>query len=171
MNVFNRWWLRIGLGLVVLLLAIQLVPYGRDHRNPPVRSEPAWDSPITRDLARQACFDCHSNETEWPLYATIAPISWLVQHDVDEGRTVLNFSEWPSSSKEPGEAAQEVREGEMPPAPYQLMHADARLTAGDREQLAVGLDRTLGVSLERAGRERERERQHDHERERERERE
>ena len=169
MDVLNRWWVRIGLGLVVLLLAIQLVPYGRDHRNPPLRSEPAWDSAITRDLARQACFDCHSNETQWPLYASLAPISWLVQHDVDEGRAVLNFSEWPSSSKEAREAAQEVREGEMPPASYQLMHTRARLTAADRDRLAVGLDRTLGVSSARAGREREREPEHDRDGERERE--
>jgi hypothetical protein len=165
MNVFNRWLVRIGLGLVVVLLAIQLVPYGRDHRNPPVRSEPAWDLSITRDLARQACFDCHSNETTWPAYASIAPVSWLVQHDVNEGRAVLNFSEWPSSSKEAGEASQEVREGEMPPMLYQLLHADARLTAADREQLALGLDRTLGGSSVRAGRERER--GHDRDRERE----
>lgn len=150
-DIFNRWWVRIGRGLAVLLLAIQLVPYGRrHHRNPPVRSEPAWDSPITRDLARHACFDCHSNDTAWPLYASVAPMSWLVQHDVNEGRTVLNFSEWPSSSKEAGEAAKEVREGEMRSAPYQLRHAHARLTAADRERLPVGLDRTPGVSSERA---------------------
>ena len=165
MNVLKRWWVRIGSGLIGLLLAIQLVPYGRDHRNPPVRSEPAWDSPMTRNLARQACFDCHSNETQWPLYATIAPVSWLVQHDVNEGRSVLNFSEWPSPATEAGDAAEEVREGEMPPAPYQLMHAHARLTAADRERLAAGLERTLGGSSKRAGRERERE--HDRDRDQE----
>jgi hypothetical protein len=95
MNVRARWWLfRVGVVLIGALLLIQLVPYGRDHDNPPVQSEPPWDSPDTRALARQACFDCHSNETEWPAYANIAPVSWLVQRDVDEGRAVLNFSEW-----------------------------------------------------------------------------
>ena len=55
MNVFNRkWWFRISLGLLGALVAIQLVPYGRDHTNPPVNGEPAWDSPQTRALARQA---------------------------------------------------------------------------------------------------------------------
>ncbi len=155
MKVFNRWWVRIGSGLVVLLLAIQLVPYGRDHRNPPVRSEPSWDSPMTRDMARQACFDCHSNETTWPVYASVAPVSWLVQHDVNEGRAVLNFSEWPPSSEEAGEAAEEVREGEMPPVSYQLMHTHARLASADRERLAGGLERTLAGSSKRAARERE----------------
>lgn len=145
MNVINRkWWVRIGFGLAGLLLAIQLVPYGRDHVNPPVTGEPAWDAPETRALAKQACFDCHSNETEWPAYASIAPASWLVQRDVNEGRAVLNFSMWSRPQKEAKEAPEEVREGEMPPGPYKLIHAHARLSAADRDRLAQGLARTLG---------------------------
>ena len=62
-----------GLALFGCFLAIQLVPYGRDHVNPSTVSEPTWDSPATRALAKQACFDCHSNETEWPTYARVAP--------------------------------------------------------------------------------------------------
>jgi hypothetical protein len=59
--------------------------YGRDHSNPPVRIEPRWDRARTRELAVRACFDCHSNQTRWPWYSHVAPISWLVQHDVEEG--------------------------------------------------------------------------------------
>ena len=93
MKVFNRkWWSRIGFGVLGTLLVIQLVPYGRDHRNPPVTSEPTWDAPETRALARQACFDCHSNETEWPAYSRVAPVSWLIQRDVANGRAVHKFS-------------------------------------------------------------------------------
>lgn len=69
----GRWRFRVGLGFPVVFLALQLVSYGRDHANPPMVSEPAWDSPATRALAKQACVDCHSNETEWPAYARIAP--------------------------------------------------------------------------------------------------
>jgi hypothetical protein len=155
MNVFNRkWWFRIGLGLLGALVAIQLIPYGRDHINPPVTGEPAWDSPQTRTLVKQACFDCHSNETEWPAYASIAPVSWLVQHDVDEGRAVLNFSEWTRPQKEAKEAAKEVREGEMPPTAYKLIHAHARLSAVDLDRLAHGLTQTLGVAVEQEAHER-----------------
>lgn len=68
--------------LLVLLLAIQLVPYGRDHTNPPVVAEPAWDSPATRALFVRACADCHSNQTVWPWYSHVAPVAWLVAHDV-----------------------------------------------------------------------------------------
>jgi mono/diheme cytochrome c family protein len=157
MNVLNRrWWPRIALGLLGTFLALQLVPYGRDHTNPPISGEPIWDAPQTRALAKQACFDCHSNETEWPGYASIAPASWLVQRDVNEGRAVLNFSEWTRPQEEAKEAAEEVREGEMPPAAYTLVHAHARLNPADRDRLAQGLARTLGVALEREARERHR---------------
>jgi hypothetical protein len=142
----RRWWSWAGVGLLGTSLAIQLVPYGRDHSNPPVRSEPAWDSPATRALTKQACFDCHSNETEWPVYASIAPASWLVQHDVNEGRAVLNFSEWQRPQEEASKASEELLEGEMPPAAYRLMHAHARLSGADRDRLARGLAKTLGVS-------------------------
>lgn len=148
MKVFNRkWWSRIGFGVLGTLLVIQLVPYGRDHRNPPVTSEPTWDAPETRALARQACFDCHSNETEWPAYSRVAPVSWLIQRDVAKGRAVLNFSEWQRPQEEAKEAAEEVLEGEMPLRMYQLMHAHARLSAPEREQLARGLQRTLGRAV------------------------
>ena len=148
MNVLNRkWWFRIAVGVFGAFLAIQLVPYGRAHANTPVTGEPTWDAPETRALARQACFDCHSNETEWPAYASIAPVSWLVQHDVDEGRAVLNFSEWTRPQQEAKEASEEVLDGEMPPTAYMLVHAHARLTPPDRDRLARGLVRTLGQNL------------------------
>ena len=157
MNVLTRkWWSRIALGLLGTILAIQLVPYGRNHTNPPITGEPAWDAPETRALAKHACFDCHSNETAWPVYASIAPASWLVQRDVDEGRAVLNFSEWTRPQEEAEDASEEVLEGEMPPAAYTLIHAHARLDAADRVRLARGLARTLGVALKREARERHR---------------
>ena len=141
----RRFRIRASLLLVVTLLAIQFVPYGRDHVNPPIGAEPAWDSPKTRALARQACFDCHSNETEWPAYSAVAPVSWLIQRDVVEGRAALNFSEWQRPQQEATEAAEEVLEGEMPLRIYQLMHAHARLSAADRKRLAGGFEKTLGA--------------------------
>jgi mono/diheme cytochrome c family protein len=144
--MFNRGIFKKALlGIAVLVLAIQIVPYGRNHSNPPGRNEPAWDRPETRALAQRACFDCHSNETEWPAYANIAPVSWLVQHDVDEGREKLNFSEWQRPQKESKEAAQSVREGEMPPWQYVLLHPEAKLSAEERSALIRGLEATIGI--------------------------
>jgi hypothetical protein len=144
----RKWWARIAVGLLGGFLVIQLFPYGRDHINPPVTGEPSWAAPETRALAKKACFDCHSNETEWPAYASIAPVSWLVQHDVDEGRAALNFSEWTRPQKEAKEAREEVTEGEMPPAAYRLVHAHARLSTADRDRLAKGLGRSLEIGVQ-----------------------
>lgn len=135
----------------LLLLAIQLVPYGREHANPVVRAEPAWSSPRTRELAQRACFDCHSNQTSWPWYAWVAPASWLVQYDVDEGRRKLNFSEWDRPQKEADEATEEVREGGMPLTPYVILHPHARLTDAEQVELADGLAATLGDRRRRGG--------------------
>ena len=138
------WIKRIGIAVPALAVAIQLVPYGRAHDNPATVQEPAWDSPATRDLAVRACFDCHSNETAWPWYTNVAPISWLAQHDVEEGRRRLNFSEWNRTYRSAREAAETVREGEMPPPYYTVAHPSARLSAEEIDQLAAGLTATLG---------------------------
>jgi mono/diheme cytochrome c family protein len=130
--------------LLVLLLAMQLVPYGRDHTNPPVVAEPAWDSPETRALFVRACADCHSNQTVWPWYSNVAPVSWLVAHDVEEGRAKLNVSMWGQQRNEGDEAAEAVREGEMPMKIYLPTHPEARLTPAEREQLITGLTATFG---------------------------
>jgi hypothetical protein len=130
--------------LIVGMLAIQLVPYGRDHTNPPVTGEPPWDSAATRELAVVACFDCHSNETVWPWFSNLAPISWRLQRHVDEGRAKLNFSEWGSREQETGEIVEVVSEGEMPPWDYLLLHPDARLSDADTQALIDGLGKTFG---------------------------
>jgi hypothetical protein len=137
-----RWAL---IAAVVLLVGAQLVPYGRAHTNPPVRAEPAWDSPRTRELAVAACFDCHSNQTAWPWYTSVAPMSWLTQRDVDEGRNVLNLSEFDRPQEEAGESAETVEEGEMPPRAYTLLHSGARLDDRERAELIAGLRATLGT--------------------------
>jgi mono/diheme cytochrome c family protein len=134
-----RWTLVAG---VVLLVVIQAVPYGRDHTNPPVRAEPNWDSPRTRQLAKDACFACHSNQTRWPWYASVAPVSWLTQNDVDEGRKILNFSEW-DRAQASGEAAEAIRDGEMPPWQFKLLHPESRLSDSEKRQLIRGLEATL----------------------------
>src|SRR5688572_19601769 len=87
-------WTVIGwslLGILLLLVAIQFVPV--DRVNPPVEAEvPALAN--VRAILRRACYDCHSNETVWPWYSQVAPVSWLVVRDVREGREELNFSTW-----------------------------------------------------------------------------
>jgi mono/diheme cytochrome c family protein len=144
-----RKLLMIAFAVIVAgFLLIQVVPYGRAHDNPTVVSEPNWDSPQTRELAQRACFDCHSNETVWPWYSNVAPVSWLVQHDVDEGRQYLNFSEWGRGGE--GEETEELYEvivdGKMPMPNYLVTHPEARLTDVEKAALADGLLATTGAS-------------------------
>ena len=124
--------------------AVQLIPYGRAHTNPPVAAEPVWAPPATRVLFERACGDCHSHATRWPWYSHLAPASWMVAHDVEEGREHFNVSEWGLDRRNEGaEAAEMLRSGEMPPWAYRVAHPEARLSAGDRETLLRGLDATF----------------------------
>ncbi len=129
---------------VVLFGLIQLVPYGRQHTNPAVVAEPKWDSPQTRQYAQRACFDCHSNESVWPWYSNVAPVSWLVQRDVNEGRSRMNFSEWDTMGLNSGELVEKIQEGEMPPAQYLIMHPEARLSQAEKDAFIQGLIASLG---------------------------
>jgi hypothetical protein len=135
---------RAAIVLVAVLVALQFVPYGRNHDNPPERVEPAWNSPETRALAVRACFDCHSNETKWPWYSHVAPASWLVQKDVDGGRRHLNFSRFDVPQKDAHEAAEEVQKGKMPLPVYLPLHPGARLSPVEKQTLIAGLTATLG---------------------------
>ena len=147
----KKFWKIAGIiilaGAAVAMLAgiaIQFVPLGRDHTNPPVVAEPNWDSPRTRTLFFRACKDCHSNETDWPWYSNVAPISWLVSRDVTEGRANFNVSEWGSGRNSGGEAAELILSGEMPPWFYLPLHPDAWLTTAEKEALMSGLTATFG---------------------------
>ena len=130
--------------LFVFFLVIQFIPYGHQHTNPPVVQEPNWDSPQTKELAQRACYDCHSNETIWPWYSNVAPVSWLVQRDVDQGRFHLNFSDW-GQVREPDIIPEVVRMSRMPPFQFLIMHPEARLTQSEKDIFVNGLQTTISV--------------------------
>lgn len=137
--------------LMVLLIAVQFVPYGRNHSNPPVLAEPAWQSAQARTLFFRACGDCHSNETTWPWYSNVAPVSWLVQRDVQEGRHKFNISEWGRSENEADEAAETVQKGSMPPWFYIALHPSAKLSPSERQEFIADLIATFGSEQENEG--------------------
>ncbi len=147
--MWKTWMMRGALGVAVVLVVMQVVPYGRDHTNPTITAEPAWP-PGSRALAQRACFDCHSNETVWPWYSNLAPVSWLIMRDTLEGRKQLNFSQWDRPQREADEAAKEVRDGEMPMALYLPLHHEARLTTTERAQLVAALE-VIGKTAVSAG--------------------
>ena len=129
-----RWF---AVGAIVILVALQFKTV--DRSNPPVQSDIGTSAEI-KEILRRACYDCHSNETEWPWYSYVAPMSWFVAGHVDDARGHLNYSEWPAFDLEEQEHLFEemwemLSEGEMPLKSYTLIHRDARLTDGERDVL------------------------------------
>jgi hypothetical protein len=163
-----RWWMgrrpadadhptskagRVGLAAVAVagvltFVVIQAVPYGRAHSNPESTGEPEWATPRTRELMVAACYDCHSNEVEYPPYASVAPISWMVQRHVDEGRSKVNYSNFATDPGEAEESIEVLTEGEMPPSYFTRfgLHPEANLTADELAELVAGLRATPGMS-------------------------
>lgn len=93
-----------------------------------------------RGLLARKCGDCHSDGTEWPLYSRVAPASWLVEHDVHEGRDHMNLSRWQGYAVDSridllSKIASQVRDGKMPLRQYVLLHPQARLTDAERKQI------------------------------------
>ncbi|MGA2246913.1 MAG: heme-binding domain-containing protein [Verrucomicrobiota bacterium] len=142
-------------GAIVVLAVLQCFNPSRD--NPPVKADfmAAARPPaaVAADV-RAACYDCHSDETRWPWYARIAPASWLISRDVNEGRQHLNLSDW---AVDPARAAKNldrinevVDYREMPPAKYKLLHAEARLTGAQRQDIldwtAAAADKLRGAT-------------------------
>jgi hypothetical protein len=128
--------------LVAIFLCMQLILV--DRSNPPVASD--LDAPIeVKTILKRSCYDCHSNEVNWPWYSYVAPVSWLVVHDVKEGREELNFSEWgkhSGNSEMKKEIIEEIAEGEMPLPIYLIAHPKASIS----EQEFAVLKQWAGLS-------------------------
>jgi hypothetical protein len=143
------------LGVTIFAL-LQAIPYGRDRSTPPDGVHVEWSSPQAEQLAKRACYDCHSNQTRWPWYSAIAPASWRVQSHVQEGREALNFTAFDAGNEEvreaAGEASETLSKGEMPPSDYLLLHPEARLTEAEKATLTRALDVTFAAYAERGGR-------------------
>jgi len=126
---------KVAIGFVLILIAIQFIPVNKT--NPPVTAD--LDAPQdVKFILKRSCYDCHSNETKWIWYSNVAPVSWLVASDVEEGREHLNFSEWGNLTRQKiarkkEHIWEEVKEGGMPLSKYLWMHSDAKLSQKDKD--------------------------------------
>jgi hypothetical protein len=131
---------RVVLALIVLLVLAQLVQPKRT--NPPVVPSRSLEAHVqipsqVLHILKSACGNCHSSETAWPWYSHVAPVSWLITSDVNEGRNYINFNDW-KAQKSPEAATEhlglickEIRDGGMPPPSYRWMHKESRLSPDD----------------------------------------
>jgi hypothetical protein len=125
--------------LVVVFVLIQFIPGGA-MTNPPTTGEIQAPAAVMQ-IMKTSCYDCHSNETVWPWYSHVAPVSWLVRRDVNEGRRHLNFSTWAGASERA--RARRLRFGiphmmddrEMPLWYYTIIHRNAVLSDSQRQTL------------------------------------
>ena len=113
--------------------------------NPPPSAGQSFDAHLNvpvevESVLNRACMDCHSNETRWPWYSNVAPVSWFVADHVNHGRRHLNFSAW--DGYEPDEAegileavCKEAKHGMMPLRSYLMLHPEARLSPTDVKTL------------------------------------
>jgi len=138
----NNLWNKLFLGVVVIFVAIQFYPYGRNHDNPPVTFQVQWDGDFTKETFYNACADCHSNETKWPWYSHIAPASWLIQSDVGKGRRHFNIS-IAEGMKDADEAYEEVERDKMPLPIYLPLHPEAKLDTEQKQKFIEGLKATF----------------------------
>ncbi|MFA8451495.1 MAG: heme-binding domain-containing protein [Bacteroidales bacterium] len=133
--------IKVIIVIVVIFIVIQFIP---THFNPPsfntnqdfIKTENIPDSVST--LFKNACYDCHSFETKFPWYASVAPVSWFLKMHIKDGRSNVNFSEWTTYDKTKkitiiGEIIEEVLAKEMPLKSYTWMHPAARLTEEQRQ--------------------------------------
>lgn len=135
---------KILLGILIVVIAIQFFPI--DKTNPPVRQEDDFiqltDPPEQiAAILRNSCYDCHSNETVYPWYTSVAPISWWIREHIDHGREEMNFSTWGEYDAEKKdhkleEAVEMVEESEMPLPSYLWVHRSADLDEQQRKELA-----------------------------------
>lgn len=133
----------IGLVLLLALIVIQFIPVDRSVPE----ADPGQDFTMSYEmpqefvsLVREACYDCHSYEAEYPWYAKVAPLNFWIQGHIDEGREHLNFSIWTTYDIDRKlhkleEMVEEVEEGHMPLKSFTWTHPEARLTDEQRAKL------------------------------------
>ena len=121
----------------VVVVAIQFVPAHRTNRlgtgDPDAPRDVQW-------VLRRACYDCHSTETRWPIWAYVAPMSWRVVADVDRARQRLNFSDWRTYDRDRRVALRALSgpltaTHRMPLWYYVTLHPDARLSEAEETLL------------------------------------
>ena len=142
---------KIGILLLIIFVIIQFFRPQKNVSKEITSTDFLKSTTANNDIAEiitSSCYDCHSNNTKYPWYSEVAPVSWWIAHHVDEGKEELNFSEWTTFSekrkkKKLKEMIEELDEKEMPLKTYLPMHTEARLTDQERSELITWI-KSLG---------------------------
>jgi hypothetical protein len=143
-TIFTRCSRIVGTFLILIVVcSLTVHPFGKPKKAEP--DDPALISDLKLPLQvavvmKRSCMDCHSNQTAWPAYSYVAPVSWLVERDVKRGRDHFNLSDWPEYSLQKrqkllADIASEVKNHEMPLPQYTLIHRHSKLSDADTDLL------------------------------------
>ncbi|HKR00832.1 MAG TPA: heme-binding domain-containing protein [Pyrinomonadaceae bacterium] len=129
--------------VAAVFIALQFIRPART--NPPVDESRTIHArghvpPEVAAILDRSCNDCHSNQTRWPWYSNVAPVSWFVINHVNVGRREMNFSDWAQYTEDDQQGmlkkiCREVKSGAMPLTSYLRMHGDAKLSNEDVKTL------------------------------------
>ena len=144
-------FLNIIYWFLIVIALIQFIPVNRVNKPVDAKADfvKIYNTPknVTQIL-KKACYDCHSNETVYPDYAYVAPISWSIKNHVDEGREHLNLSEWGNINKDLKKdmlenSVHSVKDYTMPMPGYISKHPEANLTKAERTLVANYFEQIL----------------------------
>lgn len=140
---------KIGFILLVVFVGIQLIPTTRNQ------SDEFFENDLTKifdvpeniqSSLKKSCYDCHSNNTNYPWYNKVQPISWILENHINEGKSVLNFNEFGTYSKRKQKnklrsIRNQIEDGEMPLYSYTLMHSNAKLSENEKTEIFNWVDK------------------------------
>lgn len=148
---------KIGIGLLVALIVLQFIRPDRNLAEPFISKEDISKKYAISERVHQIlvkkCYDCHSNNTEYPWYTNIQPVGLWMQHHVEEGKEELNFSEFGMYAERKAnhkfeEILDAVNEGWMPLDSYLWIHKDAEITQEDRDLINAWI-KSLNIVFEK----------------------
>ncbi len=145
---------KVLIALLVVLVVIQFIPTKRNQSNKilPTDISLVYNVPQNvQSIFETSCYNCHSNNTDYPWYNKVQPVSWLLESHIEEGKSELNFSEFGSYSMKKRKSklkalAHEIKEGDMPLFSYTLMHRDARITKNKKTLLLNWINKKIAAA-------------------------
>ena len=147
MRIFKK----VLLILLIVLVGIQFIPTKRNQSNEILESDISKTYMLPAEIQtifKNSCYDCHSNNTKYPWYNKIQPVSWLLENHIKKGKKELNFSEFGAYSKRKQKnklksITSQIRDNEMPLSSYTLIHRDAKLSEKDRDLIKQWVSKLL----------------------------
>ncbi|MDP2088787.1 MAG: heme-binding domain-containing protein [Flavobacteriaceae bacterium] len=140
---------KIGFIVLVVFTGIQLIPATRNQSDEVFENDLTKNFDVPDDIQnilKKSCYDCHSNNTDYPWYNKVQPISWILENHIKEGKAALNFNDFGTYSNRKQKSKlrsirNQIHDGEMPLYSYTLMHSNAKLSEKEKDEVFHWIDK------------------------------